>query len=87
MRNLKNYGLQAGEDMGMDELMLDGHKYDLSQTESEKEELQRQYRAENNWVAKNDIGDRDPALKKLRQHIKNGVLSYGDYMAKHELKI
>jgi hypothetical protein len=30
MHNLKNYGLQAGEDMGMDELMLDGHRYDLS---------------------------------------------------------
>ena len=86
MRHINSFGLQEGEDMGLDELMLDGKKYDLSQTEAEKEELQRQEREKHNWVAQNDVGNKDPALKKLRQHIKNGVLSYGDYMAQHELK-
>jgi len=30
----------------------------------------------------NDQGDRDPELKKMRSDIKEGVLSYSDYMSK-----
>ena len=86
MRNIRNFGLQSGEDMGLDSLTLDGHKYDLKQTEAEKEELERQYEKEHNWVSQNDAGDKDPALKSLRSHIKKGVLSYSDYMSQHELK-
>jgi len=41
MRHISNLGLQDGEDMGLDELMLDGKKYDLSQTAEELAELKK----------------------------------------------
>ena len=36
MRNIQKFGLKDGEDMGLDSITLDGHKYDLSQTKEEK---------------------------------------------------
>jgi len=78
----KLHGLDDGEDMGMGSITVMGTKIDLHQTKAEKKALRKHRKHTNSWVTSNDSGDRDPELRKMRTDIKDGVLSYSNYMAK-----
>jgi hypothetical protein len=43
MRNIQKFGVEEGEDLGLDKLMMDGRVYDLSQTAEEKEALRKKH--------------------------------------------
>jgi len=76
------HGIEDGEDMGMGSITVMGQKVDLHQTKAEKKALKHARRNKNSWVTMNDAGDQDPELKKMRSDIKEGVLSYSQYMNK-----
>jgi len=78
----KLHGLEDGEDMGMGSITVMGTTVDLHQTKAEKKALHHNRHHSNSWVTMNDQGDRDPELRKMRSDIKEGVLSYSNYMEK-----
>lgn len=78
----KLHGLEDGEDMGMGSITVMGTTVDLHQTKAERHALRENRREANSWVNMNDSGDKDPELKKMRSNIKEGVLSYSNYMNK-----
>jgi hypothetical protein len=68
--------------MGMGSINVMGTKIDLHQTKAEKKALKKARKHQNSWVTMNDAGDRDPELRRMRTDIKEGVLSYSQYMNK-----
>jgi hypothetical protein len=76
------HGIEDGEDMGMGSITVMGTTVDLHQTKAERHALRDSRREANSWVNMNDSGDRDPELKRMRSDIKEGVLSYSNYMNK-----
>tara|TARA_B110000285_G_C14961752_1_gene532038 strand:+ start:643 stop:966 length:324 start_codon:yes stop_codon:yes gene_type:complete len=75
-------GIEDGEDMGMGSITVMGTKIDLHQTKAEKKALKKNRKHASSWVTSNDSGDRNPELRKMRSDIKEGVLSYSNYMNK-----
>jgi len=78
----KLHGIEDGEDMGMGSITVMGTKVDLHQTKAERHALKQNRKSSNSWVTMNDAGDKDPELRRMRTDIKEGVLSYSNYMAK-----
>jgi len=78
----KLHGIEDGEDMGMGSITVMGTKVDLHQTKAERHALKQNRKNTNSWVTMNDAGDKDPELRRMRSDIKEGVLSYSNYMAK-----
>jgi hypothetical protein len=76
------HGIEDGEDMGMGSITVMGTKVDLHQTKAERHALKQNRKNTNSWVTMNDAGDKDPELRRMRSDIKEGVLSYSNYMAK-----
>jgi len=78
----KLHGIEDGEDMGMGSITVMGTKVDLHQTKAERRSLKNHRKNRNSWVNMNDSGDTDPELRRMRSDIKEGVLSYSNYMNK-----
>ena len=66
----------------MGSITVMGTKVDLHQTKAERWSLKNHLKNRSSWVNMNDSRDTDPELRRMRSDIKEGVLSYSNYMNK-----